>query len=312
MEEPIERKNLVREETTLRAAGPESFLYCPRLWRSSTGFLNRNSFFFFLQCRTSARHGRSTTGNCKDCFRKSPWKQNPKQKQHPHNQTNTNTTQKTNTHTKARRQPGNMTREICKLGETRWNKSPSQPLKCSLPPCSSSPCCPCLDVLHVNICTWVLRWVSNVWQSSTLELVRTLSSLPPLCAILNSPWMHQLLTVQLLPCQIVPSTTSRCHRWTVHCEFCSVPSNLYMSSTMFGPLWVQPHDTSFHHKGLCGCVWQPCQRAAHPSLLWISQWVLWRTSGPLAPPTLNWPPSTSAGPAAFAVLCWILVLRFPP
>ena len=56
--------------------------------------------FFFLQCRTSTRHGRSTTGNCKDCFRKSPWKQNPRQKQHPHNQTNTNTTQKNNTHTK--------------------------------------------------------------------------------------------------------------------------------------------------------------------------------------------------------------------
>ena len=42
MEEPIERKHLV-EETTLRAAGPESFLYCPRLWRSSTGFLSRDS-----------------------------------------------------------------------------------------------------------------------------------------------------------------------------------------------------------------------------------------------------------------------------
>ena len=50
--------------------------------------------FFPLQCRTSTRHGRSTTGNCKDCFRKSPWKQNPKQKQHPHNQTNTKTTKK--------------------------------------------------------------------------------------------------------------------------------------------------------------------------------------------------------------------------
>ena len=79
--------------------------------------------FFFLQCRTSTRHGRSTTGKCKDCFRKSPWKQNPRQKQHPHNQTNTKTTQKTNTHTKAKRQPGNTTWEICKLGETRWNKS---------------------------------------------------------------------------------------------------------------------------------------------------------------------------------------------
>ena len=28
--------------------------------------------FFFLQCRTSTRHGRSTTGNCKDCFENLP------------------------------------------------------------------------------------------------------------------------------------------------------------------------------------------------------------------------------------------------
>ena len=88
--------------------------------------------------------------------------------------------------------------------------------------------------------------------------------------------MHQLLTVLLFPCQIAPSTTSWCHRQTVHCEFYSVLSNLDMSSTIFGPFWCQPHDTSSHRKGLCGCVWRPCQRAQHLNLLWISQWVLWR------------------------------------
>ena len=41
-EESIKRKSLVRGDHPTRN-GPESFLYCPRLWRSSTGFLNRNS-----------------------------------------------------------------------------------------------------------------------------------------------------------------------------------------------------------------------------------------------------------------------------
>ena len=86
---------------------------------------------------------------------------------------------------KAPRPAGKTTREICKLGETGETKRPSQPLKSSLPPCSTPPCCSLLDVLQVNICSWVLRQVTNVWQTSTLELVRTLSSLPPLCAILH-------------------------------------------------------------------------------------------------------------------------------
>ena len=42
IEKAIKRKNLVREETTLRAADL-NFLYCPPLWRSSTGFLSRDS-----------------------------------------------------------------------------------------------------------------------------------------------------------------------------------------------------------------------------------------------------------------------------
>ena len=38
-----------------------------------TGKLKRLLFdFFFLQCRTSTRHGRSTTGNWKDCFENLP------------------------------------------------------------------------------------------------------------------------------------------------------------------------------------------------------------------------------------------------
>ena len=77
--------------------------------------------------------------------------------------------------------PGKFANKVKQVKQTR----PSQPLKGSLPPCSNPPCCPCLDVSHINICTWILRRVSNVWQRSSLELIRTLSSLPPFCAILH-------------------------------------------------------------------------------------------------------------------------------
>ena len=43
-----------------------------------------------------------------------------------------------------------------------------------------------LDVSHINICTWILRRVSYAWlQTSSLELIRALSSLPPFCTILH-------------------------------------------------------------------------------------------------------------------------------
>ena len=42
-EESIEKEKLGQRGDHPTRNGPESFLYCPRLWRSSTGFLNRNS-----------------------------------------------------------------------------------------------------------------------------------------------------------------------------------------------------------------------------------------------------------------------------
>ena len=49
--------------------------------------------FFFLQCRTSTRHGRSTTGNCKDCFEDLPGIETQ-------DKNNTHTTKQTQKHPK--------------------------------------------------------------------------------------------------------------------------------------------------------------------------------------------------------------------
>ena len=77
--------------------------------------------FFFLQCRTSTRHGRSTTGICIDCDQISLGAK-PKTKNNTHTN-KPNTTEKTNTHTKAKHQARQTNQGNCKLGETRWNKS---------------------------------------------------------------------------------------------------------------------------------------------------------------------------------------------
>ena len=59
---------------------------------------------------------------------------------------------------------------------------PSQPLKCSRPPCSTPPRCQVLDVSHINICTCILRRVTYVWlQTSSVDLISALPSLPPFC-----------------------------------------------------------------------------------------------------------------------------------
>ena len=73
-------------------------------------------FFFSCNAGLVQRHGRSTTGNCKDCVQIS-LEAKPKTKNKP---TQPNQTQpKTNTHTRAKNRPGNTTREVCRLGETR-------------------------------------------------------------------------------------------------------------------------------------------------------------------------------------------------
>ena len=67
--------------------------------------------FFFLHCRTSARHGRSTTGiDCEDKF--------PRKEKQPSNKTNQQTTPPPGT------KPGRKPREICELSETGETYAP--------------------------------------------------------------------------------------------------------------------------------------------------------------------------------------------
>ena len=67
--------------------------------------------FFFLHCRTSARHGRSTTEISMRLKSNFPGRKKPTRNK-------TNQKQATPTH-KPRHGPGKSAREICKLGETR-------------------------------------------------------------------------------------------------------------------------------------------------------------------------------------------------
>ena len=73
--------------------------------------LKRSRFFFFLHCRTSARHGRSTTGISMRLKSNFPGRKKPTRNK-------TNQKQATPTH-KPRHGPGKSAREICKLSETR-------------------------------------------------------------------------------------------------------------------------------------------------------------------------------------------------
>ena len=91
--------------------------------------------FFFLHCRTSARHGRSTTGM-------SLWLRSNFPKKETNNQPNKNN-KTSNTHTQAKARA----RQISQGNlQTKWNQvkqtRPSQPLICSRPPCSTPPRCP--------------------------------------------------------------------------------------------------------------------------------------------------------------------------
>ena len=118
--------------------------------------------FFFLHCRTSARHGRSTTGismwlRSNFPVRKKPTTNPPK---------TSNKTSNTHTQAKAR------ARQICQGNlQTKWNKvkhtRPSQPLKCSRPPCSTPPRSPIVrcqpyQYLHLDTQASLLRLASDV------------------------------------------------------------------------------------------------------------------------------------------------------
>ena len=107
---------------------------------------------------------------------------------------------KQNPHTSQGTRPGKPTREICKLSETRWNiRAPLSPSNVLVHRVVLLHVVQWLDVSHINICTWVLRRVSYVWlQTSSLELIRALSSLPPFCTIL-----HECINFRLCYCFLV-------------------------------------------------------------------------------------------------------------
>ena len=145
--------------------------------------------FFFLHCRTSARHGRSTTGISMRLKSNFPGRKKPTRNK-------TNQKQATPTQAKAR------ARQICqgnlqtKQGETYAPLSPSNVLVHRV---VLLHVVQWLDVSHINICTWILRRVSYVWlQTSSLELIRALSSLPPFCTIL-----HECILFRLRYCFLV-------------------------------------------------------------------------------------------------------------
>ena len=152
----------------------------------------KNELFFFLHCRTSARHGRSTSGISMRLKSNFPGRKKPTRNK-------TNQKQATPTH-KPRHGPGKSAREICKLSETRWNiRAPLSPSNVLVHRVVLLHVVQCLDVSHINICTWVLRRVSYVWlQTSSLELIRALSSLPPFCTIL-----HECINFRLRYCFLV-------------------------------------------------------------------------------------------------------------
>ena len=78
-------------------------------------------------------------------------------------------------------------REIYKLSETGWNmRAPLSPSYVLVHRVVLLHVVQQLNVSHINICPWILRRVSNVWlQTSSLELIRALPSLPPFCTILH-------------------------------------------------------------------------------------------------------------------------------
>ena len=72
-EHKVKKGNAIKQECTALKQKQLSlwFFLLEAAW-VDRGTPAEQSCFFFLQCRTSTRHGRSTTGNCKDCFENLP------------------------------------------------------------------------------------------------------------------------------------------------------------------------------------------------------------------------------------------------
>ena len=142
-------------------------------------YCHTTTFFFFLHCRTSARHCRSTAGW------EWKWDQNSlgsEQENTTKSQTNTtNQTPKTKTQARSLSCLGK-----CKLGETSETCAPlSAPQKFSSTSMYFS-ICPVLNVSHVNICHHVLRRIPDIrLQALSLDLIRAFACLPLFRTILQ-------------------------------------------------------------------------------------------------------------------------------
>ena len=109
--------------------------------------------------------------------------------QHTTKQQKSNQNPNTNQNTTNKNRQGNKQNKV-KRGETT---RPFQPLKSSLPPCSNLHVVQYLDVSHIYICTLFLRRVPYVrLQTTSLDLVSALSSLPPFRAVLHECIHFQL------------------------------------------------------------------------------------------------------------------------
>ena len=140
---------------------------------------NASGNCFFLHCRTSAWHCRSTAGW------EWKWDQNSlgsEQENTTKSQTNTtNQTPKTKTQARSLSCLGK-----CKLGDTSETCAPlSAPQKFSSTSMYFS-ICPVLNVSHVNICHHVLRRIPDIrLQALSLDLIRAFACLPLFRTILQ-------------------------------------------------------------------------------------------------------------------------------
>ena len=137
--------------------------------------------FFFLHCRASTRHCRSTTGIL--MRKKANYGRNSLEARKQQNKTNT-TKNPNKTSTKHRHHRQGKSQNKVKQGETL--RAPLSPSLVLFHHVVILHAVHCLDVSHIYICTYILRRVSNVrLQSTSLELISALTSLPPFCTMLH-------------------------------------------------------------------------------------------------------------------------------
>ena len=142
---------------------------------------NKRQSFFSLHCRASTRHCRSTTGIL--MRKKANYGRNSLEARQQQNKTNT-TKNPNKTSTKHRHHRQGNSQNKVKQGETL--RAPLSPSLVLFHHVVILHAVHCLDVSHIYICTYILRRVSNVrLQSTSVELISALTSLPPFCRMLH-------------------------------------------------------------------------------------------------------------------------------